>query len=165
MSLRRRQLLRVAGTGVAVGLAGCSGLLGGGGSTPASGVQAEASVNVGLTRQGTPAVSVVWQVNRDADYLSVTVENTTTGESTETALCGVGAAVNFGGDGSAQPKGPVGSPPDCESGSPSGVPFAPGETVSVTVTAHFGDDTTVDIASEESEIPEPPTPTPTSNSG
>jgi hypothetical protein len=165
MSLRRRQLLRVAGTGVAVGLAGCSGLLGGGGSTPASGVQAEASVNVGLTRQGTPAVSVVWQVNRDADYLSVTVENTTTGESTETALCGVGASVRFNGDGSAQPNGPVGSPPDCESGNPSGVPFAPGETVSVTVTAHFGDDTSVEIASQEKTVPEPPTPTPTPDGG
>jgi hypothetical protein len=165
MSLRRRQLLRVAGTGVAVGLAGCSGLFGGGGTTPASGVQAEAAVNIGLTRQGAPAVSVVWQVNRDADYLSVTVENTTTGESAETSLCGVGASVRFNGDGSAQPNGPVGSPPDCESGSPSGVPFASGETVSVTVTGHFGDDTTVEIASQEKTIPEPSTPTPTSNSG
>jgi hypothetical protein len=167
MTTSRRQLLRAAATGGAAALAGCSGLFGGGGTTPPSEVKAEAALEQARNRQGAPVVSVLWQTNEDADHVTVVVENATSDDSAETALCGVGARVSFNGaNGQARSRGPVGPAPNCEptpnQGVFEGIPFGPGDTVDVTVTAQFGGGASAEIAAESFTITTPtPTPTPT----
>jgi hypothetical protein len=160
MSFSRRQLVQVAATSAAAGLAGCSGLFGRGPDNQSGDIEAEASVNGSLSRQaGTPQVIVVWTANNVADYLTVDVENVSTGNSVRTAICGVGATVQYdGAKGATGTNGPVGSAPDCESGEPEGLSFSRGDTVNAVVTAHAGD-ATKELVSKELTFPTP-TPTP-----
>lgn len=160
MSFSRRQLVRLAATGTAAGLAGCQGLIGNGVDDGGS-IEAEVSVAPRYGRDGTPFVIVRWTVNQHANYLTVSVENTDAGQSVETALCGVGASLTLDGQQpAAQTNGPVGDPPDCESGSPASVGFGPGDQLEIVVTAHAGGDATKELANETFTFPTP-TPTPT----
>jgi hypothetical protein len=163
MTFSRRQLVRVAATGAATGLAGCGGLVGDGVDDPDS-IEAEVTFQHGFNREGIQLIVATWTVNQHASYVSVDVENTTSGDSVETALCGVGASLTLNGRGpGVDTNGPVGDPPNCESGSPSALQFAPGDEMEAVVTAHTAGGTTKTLVDEAFTFPTPtPSPTPES---